>query len=63
MRALFDHGLTTTCLAALALALGTATASATEPIQTPYSWRGIDGSGVSPAGDLVSEFWDIPSQG
>jgi outer membrane protein assembly factor BamB len=27
--------------------------------QPPYSWRGIDGSGVFPAKDLVSEFWDL----
>lgn len=28
--------------------------------QPPYSWRGIHGSGVFPAQDLVTEFWDIP---
>lgn len=28
--------------------------------QPPYSWRGINGSGVFPAADLVTEFWDIP---
>ena len=27
--------------------------------QPPYSWRGIEGSGVFPARDLVTEFWDL----
>ena len=27
--------------------------------QPPYNWRGIQGSGVFPAGGLVTEFWDL----
>jgi outer membrane protein assembly factor BamB len=27
--------------------------------QAPYSWRGINGSGVFPAEGIVTEFWDI----
>ena len=27
--------------------------------QPPYSWRGINGSGVFPAQGIVTEFWDI----
>jgi len=35
-------------------------AQATVPSPQPmYSWRGMNGSGVFPAKDLVSEFWDI----
>jgi outer membrane protein assembly factor BamB len=29
--------------------------------QPPYSWRGINGSGVFPAQGLVTEFWDVPA--
>ena len=36
-------------------------AQATVPSPQPmYSWRGMNGSGVFPAKDLVSEFWDVP---
>ena len=37
-------------------------AHASEPaVQPPYSWRGINGSGVFPAGDLVHDFCDLPA--
>ena len=29
--------------------------------QPPYSWRGMDGTGVFPAKDLPTTFWDIPA--
>lgn len=45
------------------LLLGTALLQAAEKaVQPPYSWRGIAGSGVFPAGDLVTEFWDVPAE-
>jgi hypothetical protein len=58
-------------LAALAAALvlagpalaGPAASTRAEPAaQPPYSWRGIDGSGVFPARDLVTEFCDYPAE-
>ena len=54
--------LTSTLLVSAAMA-GESGPSAIAPAggngQPPYSWRGINGSGVFPAKDLVSEFWDI----
>jgi outer membrane protein assembly factor BamB len=34
-------------------------AGAAEPAPRSYSWRGVDGTGVFPAKDLVTEFMDI----
>lgn len=33
--------------------------SAAAPPEPPYSRRGIEGAGVFPAEDLVTEFWDL----
>ncbi len=30
-----------------------------EPVTPPYSWRGINGSGVFSVQDVVTEFWDV----
>lgn len=45
-------GIFTVC--ALAKASG-----AGQPLQPPYNWRGVDGSGVFPAKDLVTSFAEI----
>ncbi len=60
-----------TCLTALAtVALGLLpmlslpggdAANPAGSVQPPYSWRGIDGSGMFPAKDLVTEWWDLPA--
>ncbi len=53
----------TTTIMTLTALLGitvSVTTAADQPTQPPYSWRGINGSGVFPAGDLVTTFWDIP---
>jgi hypothetical protein len=39
-----------------------AAATAGESAQPPYSWRGIEGSGVFPARELVTEFCDYPAE-
>lgn len=52
LKGLVQIGILTVC--ALAKASG-----ADQPLQPPYNWRGVDGSGVFPAKDLVTSFAEI----
>ena len=49
---------------ALLVLLGAASAlsAADGPLQPPYSWRGIEGTGVFPARGLVTTFCDYPAE-